>query len=412
LLAKRKRASVQDSQNNHAPDDPVPLDCYREGLCPGEGHILRIAGMVFALLSKPSSILLMRAVSQPITHMNAFRSRVESRIVSSALLATMAVAHVSEARQAPAPLAISSPASSAVINPGQMMTVEVTSPANLTFVNVGVVAERPIGISTTLATGVPAQFTLDVPADIACRRYIVTADGTTAAGQDVSTSVTIDVERSDMPTSIRAAHPSIGFETPGAAVPIRILGSFADGKVLDVTRSTNVVYQSSNPTVATVSASGEVTALAAGDAVLRVTYGPPVQNIIVTIPVQVPAPIFSIDPAQLNFGQQNVGTSTSLQVTLTNTTEGDLEIASITATGDYSATDTCVSSSPIAVNGTCTITVNFAPTATGTRAGAIRIENGVTILPVAFGVTGTALAMKRDPNGDGRSGSSTQGKSR
>jgi Abnormal spindle-like microcephaly-assoc'd, ASPM-SPD-2-Hydin/Bacterial Ig-like domain (group 2)/Dockerin type I domain len=333
--------------------------------------------------------------------MNTHRWRIEWRIVSSALLAALAVAHVSEAGQAPALLAISSPASNAVINPGQTMTVNVTSPANVTFVSVGVVAERPIGISTTLATGVPAQFTLDVPADIACRRYIVTADGTTAAGQEISTSVTIDVERSDMPTSIRAAHPSIGFEAPGASVPIRILGAFTNGKVLDVTRSTNVVYESSDPTVATVSASGEVTALAAGDAVITVTYGPRVQNIIVTIPVNVPAPIFSIDPAQLNFGQQNVGTSASLQVTLTNTTEGDLEIASITARGDYSVTDTCVSSRPIAVNATCTITVNFAPTATGARAGAIRIENGVTILPVAFGVTGTALDMRCDANGDG-----------
>lgn len=335
------------------------------------------------------------------THMNTHSLRIEWRIVSSALLAALAVAHVTEAGQAPALLAISSPASNALINPGQTMTVNVTSPANVTFVNVGVLAEQPIGISTTLTTGVPAQFTLDVPADIACRRYIVTADGTTAAGQDVSTSLMIDVERPDMPTSIRAAHSSIGFEAPGASVPIRILGSFADGKVLDVTRSTNVVYESSDPTVATMSASGEVTALTAGDAVITVTYGPQGQNIIATIPVNVPAPIFLIDPAQLNFGEQNVGTSTSLQVTLTNTTEGDLEIAGITATGDYSVTDTCVSSPPIAVNGTCTINVNFAPTATGARAGAIRIENGVTILPVAFGVTGTALAMRCDANGDG-----------
>jgi len=184
-------------------------------------------------------------------------------------------------------------------------------------------------------------------------------------------------------------------------VLIRVFGSFKDGTVLDVTRSTNVVYKSSDPTVATVSASGGVTALAAGDAVITVTYSPQERNIILTIPVNVPAPIFSVAPAQLNVGQQNIGTSTPRQVTLTNTTEGDLEIASITATGDYSVTDTCVSSSPIAVNGTCTITVNFLPAGTGARAGAIRIENGVTLLPVAFGVTGTALAMKCDANGDG-----------
>jgi len=134
----------------------------------------------------------------------------------------------------------------------------------------------------------------------------------------------------------------------------------------------------------------------AGQAPALLAISSPASNAVIK-----PAPIFSIDPAQLNFGQQNVGTSASLQVTLTNAIEGDLEIASITATGDYSVTDTCVSSPPLAVNATCVITVTFAPTATGARAGAIRIENGVTILPVAFGVTGTALAMRCDANGDG-----------
>jgi hypothetical protein len=290
---------------------------------------------------------------------------------------------------AQAVLEISSPAPNAVVNPGQTMTVTVTSPANVTFTNVGVMGESPIGMSTTLASGLPAQFSFNIPADIACGPYIVTADGTTAAGSDVSTNVTIDVERSDMPTSIRAALPSMGFEAPGGSVPLRILASFGDGRVLDVTASTNVVYASSDPTVATVSASGEVTGLAAGDAVVTATYGPPAQGIVVSIPVNIPAPIFSIYPAQLDFGTQSVGSSTSLQVTVTNTRPGALGIVGITATGDYSAADTCVSASPIAVNATCTITVSFAPTATGSRLGSVAIANSVTILPVAFVVSGT-----------------------
>ena len=57
--------------------------------------------------------------------------------------------------------------------------------------------------------------------------------------------------------------------------------------------------------------------------------------------------------------------------------------------------------SPIAVNATCTITVNFTPTATGARAGTVRVQNRVNSLPVAFGLTGTALARRCDANGDG-----------
>lgn len=307
------------------------------------------------------------------------------RVLMPVLLVALSPAMAS----AQAVLEISSPAANTVINPGQTMTVNVTSPANVTFSNVGVMGENPIGMATTLASGLPAQFSFNIPADIASGPYIVTADGTTAAGLDVSTNVTIDVERSDMPTSIRAALPSMGFEAPGGSVPLRILASFGDGKVLDVTASTNVVYASSDPAVATVSASGEVTGLAPGDAVVTATYGPPAQGILVSIPVNVPAPIFAIDPAQLDFGSQSVGSSTSLQVTVTNTRPGALGIVSISASNDYSVTDTCVSASPIAVNATCTITVSFAPTATGSRQGSVAIANNVTIFPVAIVVTGT-----------------------
>jgi hypothetical protein len=324
----------------------------------------------------------------PINHPGKCVSPILFRLLMAALLIATRWPAIASAQ---AVLEISSPAPNAVMNPGQTMTVTVTSPANVAFTTVGVMGESPIGMSTTLASGVPAQLSLHIPADIACRRYLVTADGTTAAGGDVSTFVTIDVERPDMPTSIRSTLPSIYFEAPGGRVPVRIWGSFGDGNVLDVSASTNVVYASSDPTLATVSASGEVTGLAPGDAIVTATYGPPAQGILVSIPVNVPAPIFSIYPAQLDFGSQSVGSSTSLQVTVTNTRPGALGIVSITATGDYSAMDTCVSASPIAVKATCTITVNFAPTATGARVGAVRIENGVTILPVAFGVTGTGV---------------------
>jgi hypothetical protein len=262
-------------------------------------------------------------------------------------------------------LEISAPTAGSVINPGQTMTVNVTSPANVTFTKVGVVAESPIGMATTLASGVPAQFSLNIPTNIACRRYMVTADGTTASGQHVSTSVTIDVERPDMPSSIRTLLPWITFEAPGGRFWVKILGSFSGGSVLDVTASSNVVYVSSDATVATVSASGEVRAISAGAAVVTVTYGPSAQGILTTIPVSVPPLSFSIAPAHLDFGEQSVGKSGSLQVTLTNTTRAELGIARITTTGDYSATDTCVSASPIAANATCTITVNFAPRAAG-----------------------------------------------
>ena len=309
-------------------------------------------------------------------------------------------AHPPATAGAQALLEISSPAAGSIVNPGQTMTVVVTSPANAAFLGVGVIGESPIGMST-VASALPAQFSFDIPADITCRRYQVAANGRTSSGQDVETSITIDVERSDMPSSIRTTLSSLRFEAPGGYVPLDIMGSFSDGKVLDVTQSSYVAYTSSNPAIATVTTWGQVTAVAAGDALITVTYGPPAQGIVTTIPVHVPAPIFLIAPAQLDFGAQNVGNSTSLSVTLTNTTTGELGIFGVTTTGDYSTSNTCSSASPLAVNATCTITVTFAPLAIGSNPGSVRIANDFTSLPVAFRVGGLGAPMKCDANGDG-----------
>jgi hypothetical protein len=56
-----------------------------------------------------------------------------------------------------------------------------------------------------------------------------------------------------------------------------------------------------------VSATGEVTAVSAGNALVTATYGPPAKGIRATIQVRVPPPLFAIAPDPLAFGQQNVG---------------------------------------------------------------------------------------------------------
>jgi hypothetical protein len=103
----------------------------------------------------------------PINHLGNRLSPNTFRSLMAVLLIVMGLPVVAKAE---AVLEISSPTAGSVINPGQTMTVHVTSPANVTFTNVGVVAQSPIGMATTLASGVPAQFSLNIPADIACRR--------------------------------------------------------------------------------------------------------------------------------------------------------------------------------------------------------------------------------------------------
>jgi YVTN family beta-propeller protein len=107
------------------------------------------------------------------------------------------------------------------------------------------------------------------------------------------------------------------------------------------------------------------------------------------------APIAGVSPGSLSFGNQTVGTpSASQPVTLSNTGTAALTIASITASGDFSQTNTCAGS--VAVSSSCTINVTFTPTAPGARTGTLTITdntNGVTGSTQPVGLTGTGIAV-------------------
>jgi hypothetical protein len=171
-----------------------------------------------------------------------------------------------------AQLQITSPADGAVVNPGQTLSVTVTSSGNATFTNVGVVAEAPIGISDS-ATSVPAQFSFAIPTNIPCRPHMLTAIGTTASGESVrSPTVLIDIERPDLPNSVAALLSSFSFQSLGEQVPIVLTAKFSDGSILDITESSSVTYASSNTAVATVNRHGMVTAVGAGSTTVTATY--------------------------------------------------------------------------------------------------------------------------------------------
>jgi hypothetical protein len=102
------------------------------------------------------------------------------------------------------------------------------------------------------------------------------------------------------------------------------------------------------------------------------------------------APAVSLAPASLKFTALTGSSSAAKAVTLTNSGTGPLSISVIVASGDYSETDNCVSSSPLATGATCTINVTFSPSVTGNVAGAITIsDNGVNGAPHRIVLSGT-----------------------
>jgi hypothetical protein len=93
------------------------------------------------------------------------------------------------------------------------------------------------------------------------------------------------------------------------------------------------------------------------------------------------------------FGTVNTGASSSATVTLSNAPEaGVLLINTVTATGDFSiGGNSCVAS--LAAGSSCNVTVNFSPTAEGTRTGTLAFSDWSSSSPQTVNLTGAgALA--------------------
>ncbi|MFE9421440.1 discoidin domain-containing protein [Kitasatospora sp. NPDC006697] len=102
-----------------------------------------------------------------------------------------------------------------------------------------------------------------------------------------------------------------------------------------------------------------------------------------------PATGVTAAPSALSFGPVATGGSSAAQtVTVSNPTGSAAAVSAIGTSGDFAQTNTCGSS--IAANGSCTVSVTFAPTATGARSGSLTVTAGGTTSTVALSGTGTA----------------------
>lgn len=110
-----------------------------------------------------------------------------------------------------------------------------------------------------------------------------------------------------------------------------------------------------------------------------------------------PAPVYppypptgvQASPSALNFGSAATGSTSAAQtVTVSNPTSSAAAVSSIATSGDFAQTNNCGSS--IAANGSCTVSVTFAPTATGARSGNLTVNAGGVTNTVSLSGTGTA----------------------
>jgi hypothetical protein len=98
----------------------------------------------------------------------------------------------------------------------------------------------------------------------------------------------------------------------------------------------------------------------------------------------------TLSPASLTFASQITQTTSAAQtVTVRNTGNVAVAIASIAASGDFAQTNTCGAS--LAVNATCTISVTFTPSANGARTGAVTITDDGVGSPRTVALSGTGI---------------------
>lgn len=103
--------------------------------------------------------------------------------------------------------------------------------------------------------------------------------------------------------------------------------------------------------------------------------------------------------SSLNFGLVQIGlTSPSQTVTVTNVSAHEVNLTSIASSADYAQTHTCPTT--MTAGTSCTITITFTPTKTGTRSGAMTLKDnspGSPTQSIALTGTGETLALGFTP---------------
>jgi hypothetical protein len=98
----------------------------------------------------------------------------------------------------------------------------------------------------------------------------------------------------------------------------------------------------------------------------------------------------TLKPTSLTFSSQVINTpSTAQPVTLSNSGNAALSISSISASGDFGETNNCGAS--LSAGASCTISVKFTPTESGTRTGALTITDSAASSPQTVSLSGQGV---------------------
>ncbi|HEY3753461.1 MAG TPA: choice-of-anchor D domain-containing protein, partial [Pseudonocardiaceae bacterium] len=96
-------------------------------------------------------------------------------------------------------------------------------------------------------------------------------------------------------------------------------------------------------------------------------------------------------PSSVSFGSETVGSTSSAQsVTVSNPGSAAVSMASVGVTGPFSETNNCGTS--LAAGASCTVSVKFAPTASGSASGTLSVNSSAPGSPLTVALSGTGTA--------------------
>ena len=255
-------------------------------------------------------------------------------------------------------LQITSPVNGAVFSPGQTVAVTV-NPSGSGFSYIGVFGEDPLGFSALVSTA-PYQFSLPIPTTAVQRQYRITAVGVIGAAEPVfSPSITITVQRSDAPVTVRV-EPAVLQLRIGQKAYLRVVSTYGDGSTAVLTKSASTTYTSNSTAIATVNNYGAVTAVGSGATTILV-------NGVALVPITV-APAMKIAPVRkvlhASQSQRFFPTMADSSVPSVVWSLNPGNVGNVSGTGVYTAPATITSPQTVTVTATSTVDGITSATAT------------------------------------------------
>jgi hypothetical protein len=200
---------------------------------------------------------------------------------------------VSNAQTRSDALVITSPASGTVVAPGQVVTMSVTVNSGTYPSGVAVmggedggpsVMEAPESGLSPVSGPSTLTFSVTIPASSFPGKFGISAAGTNASGiLQSSYEITLEVERTDSPVSLRVDPPSLHLRFVGDSVHFTVTGIYQDGSWHGLSQSSALQITSENTAVA-IAKDGSIVASGPGNTLIQILYGSATATIAVSVP--------------------------------------------------------------------------------------------------------------------------------